>query len=110
MAGWGDKLTYTEGQELIDQNNWYKLSYWNSPGANWSETTGHTLHCNGIGTGSLNKLNFWQVGHMYKVTITLTYTAGGGELRPVQDNTHASRLFGVGANGTFTYFIPCSSV
>jgi len=100
--GWGDKLTYSEGLELIDQNNWYKLSYWSSPGASWSQS-GTTLRSNG--TGSCNKLNFWQIGHTYKVTITKVHTSG--EIRPLNDNTHASRLFS--GSDTYTYFIPCSN-
>ena len=102
VSGWGDKLSYVEGPELIDQANWYKLSYWNSPDANWAQS-GTSLHSSG--SGSCNKTNFLQVGHSYKITITMSYTSGGGEIRPLNDNVHVNRLFGAVANGTFTWIV-----
>jgi hypothetical protein len=101
VAAWGDKLTYTEGPELIDQNNWYKLSYYQVYGANWSQNVNY-LHSNGA-SGTISRSNFWQIGHCYKISISFTTTSG--EIRPVTDNTSVNRVMYGAGSYTYTYYI-----
>jgi hypothetical protein len=70
-----NELTELYGPELINQSTWYTMAYWTSVGAGWAQESTHLVK-----TGAaqfLRKDNFWTIGVVYKVKITIeTVTAG----------------------------------
>ncbi len=98
VNGWANNISYSEGAEMIDQANWYKLTYWDTHDACWSQS-GSALASNG-GVGYLTKNNFWVIGKIYKVTMSITLTSG--VLRPANCN---DTFISVNTTLTLTYFV-----
>lgn len=60
--------------ELVNQSNWYNLTYWDVVAANWSNS-GNTLVSNG-GTGYITKYLQSTKGLTYKCWLTVVRTSG----------------------------------
>jgi hypothetical protein len=63
------------GSELITQDAWYTLTYWDEHQGNWSQS-GNTLASNGS-SGALGKYGIWTIGNWYRVFCSITLTGGG---------------------------------
>jgi hypothetical protein len=74
---WTDNdSSYRESAELVDQANWNTIPYWNFVADIGWIAAGGALVNNGVALDSrLGRANFWQIGHKYKIVISVRETA-----------------------------------
>ena len=103
VSFWLDRYNYTLGAEMVPQNLWYTLAWWDAgTAADWSQA-GVTLASSGIfgGYQSCVRNFFWIAGRTYKITYTIVITFAGTFRAPF-----ANIIFGETAvvSQTVTYY------
>lgn len=104
VSFWLDRMNYSIGAEMVNQATWYTAAFWALQfDPNWSQV-GNTLLSNGA-NGNLGKLNFFTIGKLYKITISVIVNAG--QLNGPYDGT--APFTSLVATGTYTYYYLCDT-